>query len=201
MPPRKKKPEVAEQGSNLPEVINKKSEIELSEESRKKQDMLSLEKFTATLNIPPTANRIATHEGRPYIPISFVEKDLFKMYFGLVQYEIISFSQILNEFVVHARIRVFHPVIKQWLNYDGIGCGMFQQTAGTPIEEFFKYKLKNGGKLTVPNAYAEAIKNGAKKIGKRFGSDLGRKFEDNYQGFIKESPEVTEGTDAEILNK
>lgn len=194
-----KKDKVEEQGSNnLPEVQNQTStEIETKEESDKKKDfLLQLEKFTKQLNRSPNPEKILTHEGYQYIPISSVEKDLQRMFFGLVQFEVVSYQQILNEFVVHARIRVFHPVIQQWLNYDGIGAGMFQQKSGTPIQDFYQFKLKNAGKITVPNAYAEAIKNGAKKIGKRFGADLNRKFEDIYQGFIKE-----ETPSDQILNK
>lgn len=150
--------------------------------------IFKLEKFTSNLNHSPNPNKIAKHEGYEYLPISIVEKDLQRQFFGLIQYEIQSYQHVLNEFVVHARIKVYHPVLRQWLNYDGIGAGMFQQKKDTPIQDFFVYKTKNAGKLTVPNAYAEAIKNAAKKIGKRFGSDLNRKIEDNYEPFLKEKP-------------
>lgn len=197
----KKNQKEAEQGSNLPEVVEKQNqEVELKSESDKKVELLrSLEGFTKSLNLPPNPNKIAKHQNYFYIPISIVEKDLARVFFGLVQYEILSFSQILNEFVVHARIKVYHPVIKEWMNYDGIGCGMFQQKADTNIQDFFQYKLKNAGKLTVPNAYAEAIKNAAKKIGKRFGSDINRSHEDNYVGFFKDQEKKE--NESEILNK
>lgn len=200
---KKKNEDVVEQGSQQStelQSVNENKQVELKSESDKKAELLlQLEKFTTNLNRAPNPQKIAKHEGYDYIPISVVEKDLMKMFFGLVQFEIVSFQQILNEFVVHARIKVFHPVLEQWLNYDGIGAGMFQQKANTPIQDFFQYKLKNAGKITVPNAYAEAIKNGAKKIGKRFGSDLNRKFEDNYQGFFKE--QEAKEQESEILNK
>lgn len=200
---KKKNEDVVEQGSQQStelQTVNENKQVELKSESDKKAELLQkLENFTNNLNRAPNPQKIATHEGYQYIPISAVEKDLMKMFFGLVQFEIVSFQQILNEFVVHARIKVFHPVLEEWLNYDGIGAGMFQQKANTPIQDFFQYKLKNAGKITVPNAYAEAIKNGAKKIGKRFGSDLNRKFEDNYQGFFKE--QEAKEQESEILNK
>lgn len=200
---KKKNEDVVEQGSQQStelQSVNENKQVELKSESDKKAELLhKLENFTNNLNRAPNPQKIATHEGYQYIPISAVEKDLMKMFFGLVQFEIVSFQQILNEFVVHARIKVYHPVLQEWLNYDGIGSGMFQQKAGTPLQDFFQYKLKNAGKITVPNAYAEAIKNGAKKIGKRFGSDLNRKFEDNYQGFFKE--QEAKEQESEILNK
>src|SRR5690606_16859835 len=115
-----KNQDVAEQG--LQQVENQNNQIETKSDSEKKADLLlQLEKFTTNLNRTPNPQKILQHEGYDYIPISVVEKDLMKMFFGAVQYEIISYQQILNEFVVHARIKVFHPVLNEWLNYDGIG--------------------------------------------------------------------------------
>lgn len=175
-------------------TTNQNTGLETKEQTEQRLQFLKeMQKFTATLNTPPNPVKVLKHEGYDYIPISMIEKDLDKVFFGLVQYEIISYQQILNEFVVHARIKVFHPVKQEWLNYDGIGAGMFQQTAKTPIADFYIHKLKNAGKITVPNAYAEAIKNGAKKIGKRFGADLNRKHEDVYVPYSVEG-KPTEGS-------
>jgi hypothetical protein len=186
----RKNPETVNQETGLQTITPQEQyQIELASEKQKRDDFRrALEGFNKTLHRAPDPKKVLQHEGVSYIPISSIEKDLDKCFFGLVQYEIVSFQQILNEFVVHARIKVFHPVINQWLNYDGIGAGMFQQKAGTPIQDFFMYKRKDGGKLTAPNAYAAAIKNAAKKIGKRFGSDLARKIEDDYNGFYKDEP-------------
>lgn len=184
------------QGEELQKVEETNTDLATKQDREQLfQFRLHLENFTKQLNVAPNPNKIKKHEGNEYLPISMVEKDLQKLFFGCVQYEIISFQQVLNEFVVHARIKVFHPVLREWLHYDGIGCGMFQQKAGTPVQDFFMYKRKDGGKLTVPNAYAQAIKNAAKKLGKRFGSDLNRTYEDNYEGFFKDANE------SEILNK
>jgi len=145
-----------------------------------------IESFTRTINRAPDPTKIQNHQGANYIPISTVEKDLDKVYFGLVQYELISFHHVLNEVVVIARIKVFHPVINQWMHYDGIGAGLLQQDANTKVSDFIYHKKGNAMKLAAPNAYAEAIKNAAKKIGKRFGSDLNRKHEDFYQPNYKD---------------
>lgn len=189
------KNEATEQGSALQKIEDHSYSIELAIEEEKRLNFRkSLENFTKNLNRAPDANKVKEHDGYKYIPISTIEKDLARYFFGLVQYKIISYQQILNEFVVHARIEVWHPVIQQWISYDGIGCGMFQQKASTPISDFYIYKHKTAGKLTCPNAYAEAIKNAAKKIGKKFGSDINRVFEDQYKGLIKEE------TDEKPLN-
>lgn len=162
------------------------SDADQIKEFRKK-----MESFTRTLNRAPDPAKIQVHEGAKYIPISTVEKDLDKVYFGLVQYEILNFWHVLNEVVVHARIKVFHPVINQWMHYDGIGAGLLQQDAKTKVSDFIYHKKGNAMKLAAPNAYAEAIKNGAKKIGKRFGSDLNRKHEDFYTPNYKDDVELS----------
>lgn len=168
-------------------TTNKNTGIETAEQGKLRADMLQqMEKFTKNLHRSPDPAKIKIHEGAKYIPISTIEKDLDKVFFGAVQYEIISYQLVVNEFIVHARIKVFHPILQQWLNYDGIGAGMLQQKAGTPLTDFIMYKLKNTCKIAVPNAYAAALKNAAKKIGKRFGSDLNREHEDDYRPYFKE---------------
>lgn len=145
----------------------------------------NMENFTTLLNKAPKKEKIQTHQGYQYLPISTVEKDLDRLYFGLVQYECVSYSQIFNEIACHARIRVFHPVIMQWLTYDGLGSAVIQQDANTKVMDFNSYKKANALQLTLPKAYAEGIKNAAKKIGKAFGSDINRKFEDEYAPMYK----------------
>lgn len=157
-----------------------------SQADQRKQFIKELESFTKSLNLTPNPVKVQQHQGYDYIPISTIEKDLDKVYFGLVQYEVIDYKQIFNEVACHARIKVFHPILRQWLHYDGLGAAVIQQDANTKVADFMLHKKANAGQLTFPKAYAEAIKNAAKKIGKRFGSDLNRKFEDNYIGFIKD---------------
>ena len=149
-----------------------------------KQFRINLENFTTRLNKPPKKEKIQKHQGYEYLPISVVEKELDKMFFGLVQYECLSYQQIFNEIACHARIRVFHPVIMQWVNYDGLGSAVIQQDANTKVIDFHQFKKPNALQLTLPKAYAEAIKNAAKKIGKLFGADINRKFEDQYEPIV-----------------
>ena len=107
----------------------------------------------------------------------------------MVQYEVLKSEQIFNEILVTARIKVLHPVLNQWLNYDGVGSSVIQQDANTKVMDFHQFKKPNAMQLAFPKAYAEAIKNAAKKIGKRFGADINRDIEDNYEGFIKAQKE------------
>lgn len=187
------------QGTELQKVDETPQEIETRQaQEQRKEFLMQMEKFTKSLNSKPS--KVAQHkQGHLYVPVSSIEKDLAKMFFGLVQYEILGYSQVFNEVLVTARIKVFHPVIQQWLNYDGAGSAVIQQDANTKVQDFHIFKKPNAMQLTFPKAYAEAIKNAAKKIGKRFGSDLNRQLEDDYQGFIKEEPKDVQ--DPEIINK
>lgn len=182
------------------------SSVATSEDVTNIQDFREkLVNFTKLLNTAPKPEKIQKHQGYEYLPISSVEKDLDKMFFGLVQYECLSYNQIFNEIACHARIKVFHPVIQQWINYDGLGSAVIQQDANTKVIDFNQHKKPNALQLTLPKAYAEAIKNAAKKIGKRFGADINRKFEDEYEPIVsgkgKKTPEqILEERQAHLIN-
>lgn len=178
----------------VPVVQTENAQVATTQDAESiKEFRKKMEVFTKQLNCPPNPQKIAKHkQGYQYLPISVVEKDLFKQFFGLVQYELIESKQVFNEVLVTARIKVFHPVIHQWLTYDGAGSSVIQQDANTKVSDFHLYKKPNAMQLAFPKAYAEAIKNAAKKIGKRFGADINRTVEDDYQGFFQKEAEKPE---------
>ncbi|MFN9581166.1 MAG: hypothetical protein ACK566_00660 [Bacteroidota bacterium] len=141
-----------------------------------------LQDFTAKLNSQPMREWLKkTPDNKAeYIPIGILENQLREDFNGLVQYEVLSERRELNEYIVSARIKVFHPVLMQWLNYDGIGAVQIMQDSGASISQFNETKKKNALQMNAPKAYAEAIKNAAKKIGKKYGADVNRQFEEAY---------------------
>lgn len=202
--------DIAEQNNLLSPIEEEKTleTIQNLQEDAIKNFRLKAQAFTKLLNQRPAPEKIKSHQGYDYLPISVIEKDLDKLFFGLVQYECIGYQQIFNEISCHARIKVFHPVINQWFNYDGVGSAVIQQDANTKVIDFHQFKKPNALQLTLPKAYAEAIKNAAKKIGKRFGADINRKFEDNYEPMIptteiKPKVKITKGSPAwiQIVNE
>jgi hypothetical protein len=118
-----------------------------------------------------------------HIPIASVENTLKKYFFGLYSIEIVNYSMIVNEITVHVRLKVFHPILRQWLTYDGLSAVPVQQDAGSRVNDFMQTKKKDALHKNLPAAYAFALKNAAKKIGPLFGSDLNRKQEDGYVPF------------------
>jgi ribosomal protein S17E len=145
--------------------------------------MQSLEQFNKTLQTPPDPKTLQkTPDGKAeYLPIDFVENQLREDFGGLVQFIIVSERRELNEYIVVARIKIFHPIARTWMEYDGIGAAQIMQDSGASISQFNETKKKNALEMNAPKAYSEAIKNAAKKIGKKYGGSINRKFEDGYE--------------------
>jgi len=145
----------------------------------------SLQKFTASINRKPQFVLEEKVDGKVllHVPISYIEQSLRRLYFGQYTIEVIDYKLIVNELCVHARVRVKHPVTGEWLAYDGLGSVPVQQYSGSKVQDFMSTKIANAIHKNLPAAYAFAVKNAVKKIGKVFGSDLNRKYEDDYRPF------------------
>ncbi len=170
-------------------------------ELQKQEALTEVEKLTIKLNTEPSENWLQkTPDGKAvYIPIGIIENQLRQDFAGLVQYEIISERRELNEYIVSARIKVFHPIIMQWMNYDGLGAVQIMQDSGANLAQFNETKKKNALQMNAPKAYAEAIKNAAKKIGIKYGANLNRKFEEAYEPEYTTKETMTE-IQAQIAN-
>lgn len=151
--------------------------------TRNAEAMQEIETITVKLNENPKKEwLLKTPDGKAeYIPVGIIENELRKDFAGLVQFELLTERRELNEYVVSARIKVFHPVILQWMNYDGVGAVQIMQDAGSKLSEFTDRKKPNALQMNAPKAYAEAIKNAAKKIGVKYGANLNRKYEEAYE--------------------
>jgi len=147
------------------------------------QLFVDIEKFTSKLNEIPNPKWLQkTPDGKAdYIPVAIIENELRKDFAGLVQFTILSERRELNEYIVTARIEVFHPIVKAWLKYDGIGAVQIMQKKDTELAAFAEHKIKNALGKDAPKSYAEAIKNAAKKIGIKYGANVNRKFEEAYE--------------------
>lgn len=154
--------------------------------------MARLEGFQKSLSEKPKDKEFQELNGVKYLPISFVENKLREFYMGLVQMYPTESKIVANEFVVHAEIKVFHPVLQQWLTYGGIGASVIQQAANTPLADFVNQKVKNALEKNAPKAYAMAIKNAAAKIGPAFGSEANRKHEDTYETIYSDEVEFNQ---------
>lgn len=144
-----------------------------------------LEEHALKVNTEPSKDWLkSTPDGKAkYIPVSIIENQLRQDYNGLVQYELLSERRELNEYIVTARVKVFHPIIMQWMSFDGIGSVVIMQDKDASLDSFNSTKKKNALQLNAPKAYAEALKNAAKKIGVKYGANINREADDaaNYE--------------------
>lgn len=130
--------------------------------------------FQAWLEMEPTNTEKSEDGLYMHVPIAYLEPDLRYTFQGNI--EITIKKQTINDGIltIIVRLKVFHPVKKIHLKYDGI--------AGTIIQNLSAGEFKGTTKITtveyikpeIAACYSEAIKNAAKKIGKRFGSDINR---------------------------
>lgn len=134
----------------------------------------NLKKFNDVINQEPLPAWIKVNkysDNAKYIPIRIIE-DLLRSLFGVYQTEIIGQPHIIgNSVVISVHLKVYHPVLKEWLTYSGVGAVPIElEKNATPLE-FDKIKSKALHK-NIPAAKSFAVSNAAKSIGRIFGNDL-----------------------------
>ncbi|MDR1346824.1 MAG: hypothetical protein LBJ63_00100 [Prevotellaceae bacterium] len=145
------------------------------------------ESFIKMLSAEPDKTNVKINENAnnaKYLPVSFVENQLDELFFGAWELRDFKYQVVANELAGSIQLRFFHPVFQTWIERTGCAAVQIQMKS-----------LKNGGdgnianvqnKITntltkdFPHLKAECVKNAARSIGKIFGRDLNRKFEDTY---------------------
>lgn len=134
----------------------------------------SLSDFNGLINTSPRAKWVKQNkysQNANYLPIRIVE-ELLSEIFPFWQVEQVGEPKILgNSVVISVNLRVFNPLIGQWLNYAGVGAVPIEVEKGSHPTDFTKINPKALHK-NVPAALSFAVSNAAKKIGKLFGSHL-----------------------------
>lgn len=130
--------------------------------------------FKNILNATPKPKWIHSNKyanGAKYISIHVIE-DLLNKIFPFWELKQIGEAKILgNSVVVSVELRVFNPLINQWISYAGIGAVPIELKGGSDPTDLSQINPKALHK-NVPAAMAYATKNAAKKIGRIFGSHL-----------------------------
>lgn len=112
-----------------------------------------------------------------YIPIRITE-ELLGSIFPAWETRIIDGPKILgNCVVVSVNLRVFNPILGEWLTYSGTGACPIELEKDAAPTDFTKIKPKALHK-NVPAALGFATSNAAKKLGKIFGSHLNSKHDE-----------------------
>lgn len=132
------------------------------------------EQFQAWLEMEPE-HKEKSEEGDFYhVPIGYLEPDLRFTFEGDIEITIRKQEIIEGLLTLVVRLKVFHPVKKKYLKYDGIASAYIQRVEEGTFRGSTKVVFDESIKATVAACYSEGIKNAAKKIGKRFGSDINR---------------------------
>lgn len=149
----------------------------------------TLEDYKLLMNKPPKQTKkhpiikIKTPEGTvvpyTYIPIESIHQMLDMMFMGLINYETRSVSNFLNAVQVIVRINYFHPVFKMWMYVDGVGAASLQVNASANPSDITQIK-QDAVVMALPKAETEALKNAAKKLGKKFGRELNKQDTGEY---------------------
>lgn len=140
-----------------------------------------LDRFAARVNQAPAQSELHKDpKGFEYLPASFIQMEMDEIFLGLWSWEVKSIQVVANEILVCGDLKYFHPISGQWITRSGVGAAIIRQTKGANITDI-DGKIKDAITMDLPHAETDAFKNAAKKIGKRFGRDLNRKFTDEYR--------------------
>lgn len=134
----------------------------------------NLSTFKSLVSTSPRSEWVKTNkysQNAKYLPIRIVE-ELLNEVFPFWQVEQVGETQILgNSVVISVNLKVYNPIIGQWLSYAGIGAVPIELKGGSDPTDFTQLNPKALHK-NVPAALSFAVSNAAKKIGKLFGSQL-----------------------------
>jgi hypothetical protein len=156
-----------------------------------------LQSYKALINTNPRKEWIKTNpysQNAKYIPIRIVE-ELLGGVFPFWEVIQVGEPKILgNSVVISVNLRVFNPLINQWLSFAGVGAvpielestkkdkvtgAIISEGARSPLD--FERITSKGLHKNVPAALSYAINNAAKKIGKLFGSHLNSKSDETIK--------------------
>lgn len=159
-------------------------------------DISGREEWLAKLNQPPEqTKKQADYKNIPdksdfdTIPIGVLENALDEVYLGMWRTSTPTYQVVANEIIGTLILEVFDPSAKQWLSRVGAGAVTIRQKKDSEITDIGA-KIKTALQMDFPKLYSMCLKNAAKTLGKRFGRDLNRKFEDIYEPVYTNEIEV-----------
>lgn len=146
----------------------------MNEPQTKLPSDMNADEFQQWLEMEPDHKEVSEDGSYLHVPIGYLEPDLRFTFNGKLKIKIKDIKEMFGATVLHIRMKVFHPVHKIWLKYDGIAAIPIEGEKPGEYKGSVKTLVLDEMKTGVASCYSEAIKNAAKKIGKRFGSDLNR---------------------------
>lgn len=124
------------------------------------------------------------------IPIGILENALDEVYLGLWKTHSPTHQVVANEIIGSIILEVFDPSAKVWISRIGYGAVTIRQKKDSDITDIGS-KIKTALQMDFPKLSTMCLKNACKTLGKRFGRDLNRKFEDIYEEVYSNEIEVS----------
>jgi len=151
-----------------------------------------IQNFHTILNKEPVGTKTNAYANNTkYLPISFLEMKLDEMFFGLWQTKEFKTQVIANEIIGSLELSYYHPVSMTWIIRAGAAGVLIRQSSGADITDISK-KIKNALVMDYPHLKAQCFRNACLSIGKSFGRDLNREYEDTYTPVIKDTTKEDE---------
>ena len=141
-----------------------------------------LDEFVSKLSAEPIPSEVKINKfanNAKYMHISAVESKLDYVFHGLWKVTNFEYSVVANEIIGSLQLHVFHPVAGVWIERTGAASTVIQCKAGTSIG--IENKITNTLTKDFPKLKTECIRNAAKSLGRVFGRNLNREFEDGLQ--------------------
>lgn len=134
--------------------------------------------FNKIMQTKPRKEWLEVKQGLKYLTITAI-RDLLSELFPF--WQVVPHGEpklVANSIVVGVELKVFNPLINQWMTYYGVGAQPLQTDKGAHATEFDKIKYDSVHKA-VGAAKSYAVKNAAKDLGRLFGQGLNRKTKTN----------------------
>lgn len=134
----------------------------------------TLSEFNKIMQTNPRKEWIEVKQGLRYLTITSI-RDLLSELFPF--WQIVPHGEpklIANSIVVSVELKVFNPLINQWMTYYGVGAQPLQTEKGASATSFDLIKYDSVHKA-VGAAKSYAVKNAAKDLGRLFGQGLNTK--------------------------
>lgn len=137
--------------------------------------------FTLRLNQPPKGEHVLKHpvSKTDYLPISHIQTTLDEIFPGQWWEENFRTQVIGNEIAGSIELVVVNPVTGREIRHVGAAAVLIRQASGAKVTDI-DAKIKNALEGDFPHLKSDCLKNAAKMLGKVFGRDLNRKYDDTY---------------------
>ena len=144
---------------------------------------LGVEAFNMKLHEKPDEVGYNKFSKSKYVPISYIQMTMDELFFGAWSTENFRSQVVANEIIGSIDLKYYHPELKTWITRTGAASVMIRQNQGAKITDIGQ-KIKNTLVADYPHLLSACIANAARSIGKLFGRDLNRDYEDQFQPVV-----------------